>query len=86
MTKNVTFPVATTNITSQRLSQLQLSKAALKSKVNSIAATLERRGFKISRTVITAEVMNLYPLATDWEISPRDCKGDIIRALLRKRS
>ncbi|WP_414530360.1 hypothetical protein [Nodularia chucula] len=63
-----------------------LSPKQLKSKVNTIAATLERRGFKFSRTVITAEVMEIYPLARDWEVCPKDCKADIIRALLRKRS
>ena len=76
MTKNVTLAPACEN----------LSPKQLKSKVNAIAQTLKIRGYKISRTVIIAEILALYPLATDWEISPRDCKGDIIRALLRKRS
>jgi hypothetical protein len=57
----------------------KLSPAELKSKSNSIAATLKIKGLEISRTIIKGKILELYPNSDDW--SSDDARLDVIRAL-----
>ncbi|MBD0263249.1 MAG: hypothetical protein ICV78_11150 [Tolypothrix sp. Co-bin9] len=57
----------------------KLSKEQLKSKLNATATSLERRGFKISRTIIKEKILELYPNADDW--SSDDAKKEVMRVI-----
>lgn len=77
--ENAIAPQATQENVVSSLAGKKLSKAQLKSKSNSIAVTLNGKGLNISRDIIKAKILELYPNSEDW-ISD-DARLDVIRAL-----
>lgn len=61
----------------------KLSPEQLKSKSNTIAVTLEKKGLTISRDIIKAKMLELYPNPDDWKRNS-DARRDVIKALERE--
>lgn len=51
----------------------------MKSKVNSIARSLQHKGYEISRTIIKSKILEIHPDSEDWLTD--DARKEVIRAL-----